>query len=176
MRHARDPLYGSVLSRPKIRKQSRNTFQTLNTRFIDRNDPLWSVHEELAKVQEGKNLVFPFACQGNNSRRCINWLSMKEILSAIGRKSPPITCPAVFHAPPKGKSPTKSYLEQLLSRRDHNLNRRSLSLPLLAGLQVHTTQNIDFKRVKAMYFQGCPMRLPSQPSEMFTFYLSKKDI
>ncbi len=140
MRHAKDPEYGSLLRRLPLGNQM-NDFETLNTRFINTNDPLSVMHEELAKVQQENNVLFPVACQENYSRHSINWLRMKALFNAIGRKYSPMFCPAVFNAATKGKRPTKSELEQILSLGDHKLDRLSPLLPVLPGLAAHTTQN-----------------------------------
>ncbi len=132
----------SLLRRLRLNNQTWNDFDTWNTRFIDRNDPLSPVNEELENVQEEENVIFPVACQGNNSRHSINWLSMKELLNATKRKSTPILCSPVFDGAIRGKRPTKSELEQLLGLGDHKLNRLSPLLPMLPGLPVHITQNI----------------------------------
>ncbi len=85
MRHSRDPKYGSLLRRLRVRNQTCNDFSTLNTMLIDRNDPLSNVHEELARVQERENVICPLSSQGNTSRHSINWLSMKELYDAIDK-------------------------------------------------------------------------------------------
>lgn len=80
MAHAKVPEYGSLLSRLRLRNQTWSDFETFNKRLIDKNDPLWPVHEELAKVQEKKKVIFPVACLGNNSRHSTNWLRVKICL------------------------------------------------------------------------------------------------
>ncbi len=125
MRHSRDPKYGSLLRRPRVGNQTWNDFLTLHTRFIDRNDPLSNVREELARVQEKGNVMCLVASQENTSRHSINWLSMKEPYNAIDRQSAPILCPAMFNAATRGNKRTISELEQLLSLGDHKLDRLS---------------------------------------------------
>ncbi len=93
-------------------------------------------------AQEGENVMCPVASQGNEKRHSINWLSMKELYNAIDKLFVPILCPAVFDAATRGKIPTPSELQQLLSMGDHRLDRLSLLLPVLPGLPVHTTQNV----------------------------------
>ncbi len=102
------------------------------------------------------------------------------------RKSSPILCPAVFNAATRGKTQTKSELEQLLSLGDHKLDRLSPLLPVLPGLPVNITQNTAPKLgrangstgtivgyqfpegtiVKSMSFQECPMGLASKPAKI----------
>ncbi len=111
---------------------------------------------------------------------------MKEIYNAIARQFAPILCPAMFNAATRGKTPTNSELEQLLSLVDHKLDRLSPLLPVLPGMPVHITQNTAPKLglangsigtivgyqfpnttvFKPLYFDECPMRLASKPPEI----------
>ncbi len=67
---------------------------------------------------------------------------MKELHNAIDKQVAPILCPDMFNAATRGKTPTNSELEQLLSLGDHKLDKLSPLLPVLPGLPVHITQNI----------------------------------
>ncbi len=86
MRHAKGPDYGSLLKRLRLGKHTRKDFETLNSRYIDRNDSNSSNYKELMKLQKEKNVSIPTACQANNSRHSINWLALKEIFYSIQTK------------------------------------------------------------------------------------------
>ncbi len=115
---------------------------TLNTRFIDKNVPLSPVHEKLAKVQEGENVMCSFITRRNNSRHSITCISMKELFNAMDKQFVSILCKAVINAATRGKIRTPSDLDQLLSMEDHKLDRLSPLLPVLPGFPVHITQNV----------------------------------
>ncbi len=83
----------------------------------------------------------------------------------LTKKCAPILFPAVFNAAKRGKKPTKSELEQLISLGDHKLDRQSPLLPVLPGLPVHISQNIASKLGLAIGSTGTGLknRFPSVP-------------
>ncbi len=101
--HLRDPKYGSLLGRLRIGNKTWNDFLTLNTRFVDENDPLSPVHEELAKVQEGENVLCPFATQGNNSRHFNQLAKHERVIQCNWQTFVPICAQRCSIAATRGK-------------------------------------------------------------------------